>query len=118
MIQLNVLYGHPTDPAAFEAYYAGTHMPLAGRVLGPHVKAIYTTRCMPDQNGAKPAYYRVATLLFDSMDKVQQALGMPDGRAVVADLDNFATGGYTFLMGEVEGQAESGAGEPAAAASA
>ena len=118
MIQLNVLYGHPTDPAAFEAYYADTHMPLAGRILGPHVKVIYTSRCMPDQNGAKPAYYRVATLLFDSLDKVQQALGTPDGHAVVADLDNFATGGYTFLMGEVEGQAESGASEPAAAATA
>ncbi len=57
MMQFNVLYGHPTDAAAFEAYYASTHMPLAGRVLGPHVQAVCTTRCMPDQNGARPAYY-------------------------------------------------------------
>jgi uncharacterized protein (TIGR02118 family) len=107
MIQVNVLYGHPTDPDAFEAYYAGTHLPLADRVLGPHLQALYTTRCVPDQNGARPAYYRIATLLFEGMDKMQQALGSPEGHAAVADLDNFATGGYTFLMGEVDRQAES-----------
>lgn len=28
MIKLTVLYGHPVDPAAFEAYYFNTHMPL------------------------------------------------------------------------------------------
>jgi uncharacterized protein (TIGR02118 family) len=118
MIQFNVLYGHPADPDAFEQYYASTHMPLAGRVLSPHVRAIYTTRCMPDQNGARPAYYRIATLLFDSMDKLQQAFGTPEGQAVVADLDNFATGGHTVLVGEVEGQAEPSASQSAAAASA
>jgi uncharacterized protein (TIGR02118 family) len=118
MIQVNVLYGHPTDPDAFEKYYASTHMPLAGRVLGPHVKAVYATRYLPDQNGARPAYYRIATLLFDSMDKMQQALGTPEGQAVVADLDNFATGGYTFLMGEVDGEAEHSVSQSAAAASA
>jgi uncharacterized protein (TIGR02118 family) len=28
MVKLTVLYGHPDDPAAFEEYYANTHMPL------------------------------------------------------------------------------------------
>jgi uncharacterized protein (TIGR02118 family) len=118
MMQVNVLYGHPTDPDAFEAYYASTHMPLAARILAPHAQAIYTTRCMPDQNGGNPAYYRIATLLFASRDKMEHALGSPEGHTVVADLDNFATGGYTFLMGEVEGHAESTPSQAPAAASA
>src|SRR3982074_1704814 len=33
-IKLTVLYGHPTDPAAFERYYAGTHMPLVRKIQG------------------------------------------------------------------------------------
>ena len=118
MMQFNVLYGHPTDAAAFEAYYDSTHMPLAARVLGPHLQAVYTTRCMPDQNGARPAYYRVATVLFASTEKMQQGLGSPEGQALLADLDNFATGGYTFLTGEVEDQTESTPSPAAAAATA
>ena len=26
---LTVCYGHPTDPAAFDAHYTSTHVPLA-----------------------------------------------------------------------------------------
>ncbi len=52
------------------------------------------------------------------VETMQQALGSPEGHAVVADIANFATGGYTFLMGEVEGQAESTPSQAAAAASA
>ena len=37
---------------------------------------------------------------------------------IAADLDNFATGGYTFLTGEVEGQTESTPSPAAAAATA
>ncbi len=29
MIKLTVLYGHPTEVSAFEAYYTNTHLPLA-----------------------------------------------------------------------------------------
>jgi uncharacterized protein (TIGR02118 family) len=118
MMQVNVLYGHPTDPDAFEAYYASRHMLLAARVLGPLAQAIHTSKCMPDQNGARPAYYRIATLIFASKDKMEQALGSPEGHAVVADLDNFATGGYTLLMGEVDGHPEGAPSQGAAAATA
>ena len=29
---LTVCYGHPADPATFDAYYASTHVPLAADV--------------------------------------------------------------------------------------
>jgi len=32
MMKLIVLYGQPTDVAAFEAYYASTHMPLVLKI--------------------------------------------------------------------------------------
>ena len=32
MVKLTVLYGPPTDAAAFEDYYANTHLPLAAKL--------------------------------------------------------------------------------------
>jgi uncharacterized protein (TIGR02118 family) len=32
MVKTVVLYGHPTDPAAFEEYYANTHVPIAAKM--------------------------------------------------------------------------------------
>ena len=34
MIKLTILYGKPTDPAAFDEHYATTHAPLAAKVPG------------------------------------------------------------------------------------
>jgi uncharacterized protein (TIGR02118 family) len=31
VVKIIVLYGPPTDPAAFEDYYANTHVPLAAK---------------------------------------------------------------------------------------
>jgi uncharacterized protein (TIGR02118 family) len=31
---LTVCYGHPADPAAFDAYYTSTHAPLAEKIPG------------------------------------------------------------------------------------
>ena len=34
MVKLQVFYGHPKDPAAFEAYYHDPHTPIALKVPG------------------------------------------------------------------------------------
>ena len=34
MYRLSVLYGIPTDPRAFDAYYRQFHIPIAGRMKG------------------------------------------------------------------------------------
>ena len=34
MIKMTILYGHPTDDKAFEAYYANTHMSIALKMEG------------------------------------------------------------------------------------
>ena len=31
---LTVCYGHPADPAAFDAHYASTHVPLVEKIPG------------------------------------------------------------------------------------
>jgi uncharacterized protein (TIGR02118 family) len=98
MVKLVALYGHPTDPAAFEEYYANTHLPLVEKVAVPRTEA---TRIVGTPDGSPPANYRVFEMWFENMEQLQRALGSPEGQAATGDLPNFATGGVTILIGEV-----------------
>ena len=100
MIKLTALYGHPTDPAAFEKYYAATHMPLVMKMSGVlrHEKA----KVVGTPTGDKPPYHRMFEVWFESEAAMAAAMGSPEGKAMVADLANFATGGVTILISAVE----------------
>lgn len=100
MIKLTVLYGHPTDIEAFETYYANTHLPKASKMKGQ--LKIELTKFMGSPDGSKPAYYRMAEFWFSNSEAIQATMSSPEGQATAADLDNFATGGATFLIGTVE----------------
>jgi uncharacterized protein (TIGR02118 family) len=100
MIKVTVIYGHPESADDFERYYAGTHLPLAGKMRG--VARIELTKFAAGPDGAKPAYYRMAELYFPNEAQMGQALGSPEGKATVADLAKFATGGVTVMIGSVE----------------
>jgi uncharacterized protein (TIGR02118 family) len=100
MIKLTVLYGHPTDPAAFESYYASTHMPLVGTI--PGLAKTETTIFLPEADGSNASYYRLAELYFESSAALQSAMSTPQGQAAVADLANFASGGVKVMVGMVE----------------
>jgi uncharacterized protein (TIGR02118 family) len=100
MIKGTVLYAHPKDEDAFEKYYSQTHLLLVAKTHGV-VKAEYT-KFLPNPDGSAPAYYRMAELYFFGAAEMQQALASPEGQAMAADLQNFATGGVTIIFGEVE----------------
>jgi uncharacterized protein (TIGR02118 family) len=100
MIKATVLYGHPTDPEAFEKYYAETHTPIALSMKG--VAKMELTKFLSAPDGGKPAYYRMAELYFAGPAEMQQSMGSPEGQATAADLANFATGGVTMIIGAVE----------------
>ena len=44
---LTVCYGHPTDPAAFDAHYTSTHAPLAEKIPGLTSSRPWTARSRP-----------------------------------------------------------------------
>ncbi|HEY6540004.1 MAG TPA: EthD family reductase [Ktedonobacteraceae bacterium] len=99
MIQLTVLYGQPQDSAAFDRYYGGLHAALVQKI--PGLKGFTFTRPTPlSQQDAPP--YVIANLYFDSMAAFQAGLQSPEGQAVAGDLQNFASGGATLLVGEVQ----------------
>lgn len=100
MMKVTVLYGHPTSPDEFEKYYGGTHLPLAATMKG--VARIELTKFVAGPDGGKAAFYRMAELYFTTQAQMEQTLGSPKGRATVADLPKFATGGVTIVIGSVE----------------
>lgn len=100
MIRLLVLYGHPSDPAAFDAYYRDKHIPIARQMKGLVKWTIGKVAGTPD--GQPASYYYVADLYLDSREDFERLLASPEGQAAVADVPNYATGGVTFLYTEVE----------------
>ena len=92
---LTVCYGHPADPAAFDAYYTSTHVPLAEKI--PSMTS-YTYRHCASLDGSQPPYYLLAELSFPSHEAMGAALSSPEAQAATADVPNFATGGVTMFV--------------------
>jgi uncharacterized protein (TIGR02118 family) len=101
MVKLTVMYGHPTDPDAFEEYYAGTHMPIAGKMSG--FDRFEAAKVLGTPEGGKADFYRTAEIWWSSEEAMKQTLASSEGQATVADIPNFATGGVTVMVSAVEG---------------
>ncbi len=100
MIQLTVLYGHPQDPTAFDRYYREAHASLAKKI--PGLKGFTSTKPTSLAPQEQSPYYLIANLYFEHMGTLQVGLQSPEGQAAAGDLPNFATGGTTLVVGEVE----------------
>jgi uncharacterized protein (TIGR02118 family) len=100
MIRLLVMYGHPKDPAAFDRYYREVHLPIARKIRGFTRWTVGKVAGTPD--GSASPYYYFADLFAESREAMEAILASPEGRAAVADVPKFATGGVTFLYSEVE----------------
>jgi uncharacterized protein (TIGR02118 family) len=115
MAIVTVLYNAPKDTAAFERYYANTHLPLvvANQKEIGFVRADLT-RFVSTADGKKPTYYRQAELYFNSMDDLKKGTASPGFKKVADDLANFATGGVTGMIATASNAHEQGAtGTPA-----
>ena len=100
MVKLTVLYGHPANAEAFEKYYAQTHMPIAAQMQD--VRRIELAKVVGAPDGGRAPYYRMAELYFDDVDHMNRVLATPEAQKTVADLSNFATGGVTIMVAEVQ----------------
>jgi uncharacterized protein (TIGR02118 family) len=96
MAQVVVIYKTPKDAAAFDRYYAETHIPLARKMPGLRKFEISQG---PVASPAGPSgVHLVATLTFDNMSAVKAAFGSAEGKAAAADVANFASGGVDILF--------------------
>ena len=99
MAIVTVIYKQPKDTAAFEKYYADTHIPLVG-VNKDEIgfTRAELTKFASNLDGSAPALYRQAELYFPSMDALKKGTATPGFKKVAGDLGNFATGGLDALI--------------------
>jgi uncharacterized protein (TIGR02118 family) len=98
MVKLVVCYGQPQDPAAFDRYYAETHVPLVHKI--PNLRRFEAGKVVGTPDGSPAPYYYIAELSFDSGEELQAAMGSQEGQAAGADVATFATGGVTLMIAE------------------
>ncbi|MGY6758992.1 EthD family reductase [Klenkia terrae] len=92
---LTVAYGQPIDPAAFDAHYESTHLPLAQQV--PGVRNLRALQGASLDDSPAP-YHLVVELTFDSLEDLNAGLSSPQGQAAAGDVANFADGGATLFI--------------------
>ena len=95
-----VLYNQPKDPAAFEKYYAATHLPLVtakAKEIG-FSKAVLI-KFMDGADGKKAPHYREAQLWFPTEAALKAGMATDGFKAVAGDLKNFSSGGQIVLTG-------------------
>ncbi|WP_053382248.1 EthD family reductase [Leucobacter celer] len=93
MHKLTVLYPEPTDRAAFREYYLNTHLPLCAKLPGVQEITYSLDVCEPGEG----PYYAIFQATFADEAAMGAALSSPEGRAVEADVANYATGGVTVI---------------------
>ncbi len=96
MAQVVVTYKTPKDPAAFDRYYAETHIPLAKKL--PCLRKYQVSQGPVVSAAGASGIHLVAILTFDNMAAVQAAFGSAEGKATAADVPKFATGGADIVF--------------------
>lgn len=95
MIRTTVIYGTPTDPISFEAHYVNVHVPLVVKM--PKLKNYTFSKTRPSTSEGAPATFLIAFLDYETEADLNESLSSDEGKAAVADVSNFATGGVTLI---------------------
>jgi uncharacterized protein (TIGR02118 family) len=96
MARVVVMYKTPKDPGAFDQYYVDKHVPIAKKIPGLRK---YEVSNGPVATPAGPSgYHLVAILHFDDVAAIQNAFASAEGKAAVADVSTFATGGVDIFL--------------------
>ena len=96
MARLLAIYNTPTDKAAFDSYYFGTHVPLAKKIPGLTKYEVSSGPVMGMQGPSST--YLVATLHFESMAAIAKGMASDEGKATAADVPKFASAGVEILF--------------------
>lgn len=100
MHKLVVLYPPQPDMDAFKAYYVSNHLPLARKI--PGLKAMRHSFDIQTLEG-EATYGCIFEAEFDDGAAMGAGMGSPEGRAVAADVPNFAKVAPTLIHYAVEG---------------
>jgi uncharacterized protein (TIGR02118 family) len=66
------------------------------------IKHIELARGLGAPEGAKPAYYRITEIWFESAEQMFKVSTTPECKKVDDDVPNFATGGATVILSKID----------------
>jgi uncharacterized protein (TIGR02118 family) len=96
-MSLNILYANHPGARFDTAYYRGTHIPLAMKVMKAEHVILIEGVPMGD---AAPPYAMIAHFQFASPEALQSALANPAMAEVRADVPRFTDIKQTVMMGK------------------
>ena len=99
-VKLVVLYTQPDDADAFHQHYAGTHMPLVGKV--PGLLRTETGKVRAAIDGGEKTYCRVTELYFADQAALQAGFASDQGQATAADYQKIAPAGSRMFVVRVD----------------
>lgn len=99
MVKLIAMYKTPSDIAEFEKHYYEIHMPLIEKMPGLLKTEVSKISGMP---GQESKYYMMAEMYFENMDKLNESMASPEGKAAGKDLMSFAKDYVIMMFGEVK----------------
>jgi uncharacterized protein (TIGR02118 family) len=94
-MKLIALYRQPSDSAAFDRAYFGTHLPLLERVPG----LLRTSITRFSQTVTGEHFYLMAEMYFEDAERLKEAMNSPEMAAAGENLNTFAEGLVTLLFG-------------------
>jgi uncharacterized protein (TIGR02118 family) len=96
---LVIIYNHPEDASAFQDYLMNTHLPLVWQVPGIQSLIVHAGMVVPEF--VPGDIYQIGTVVFRSQAEMEDALASDAAQAAIADIGNFATGGFTSYLATV-----------------
>lgn len=98
---LQVLYPNADGTHFDYDYYVNTHLAMVGEAWGELLERTVVTKGMAGGPDTPPGFHAVATLVFNSGDAMQEAMGK--AAPLLADIPNFTDCQPQMLIGEVIG---------------
>lgn len=95
---VQVLYPVGDDTHFDYDYYTGTHLPMVGDVWGDLLDSTLVTKGLAGGPDTPPGHYLVASLVFNSGEAMQEALGKAG--PLLEDIPNFTNTKPQMLIGE------------------
>ena len=99
MVKLIAMYKTPSDIEEFEKHYYEAHMPMIEKMPGLLRTEVSKISGMP---GQESKYYLMAEMYFENMDKLNESMASPEGKAAGKDLMSFAKDYVVMMFGEVK----------------
>jgi uncharacterized protein (TIGR02118 family) len=71
-------------------------------IIIPNLQRYEAARVVATPDGSEPPYYRIFEGYFEDMEQLQSSMATPEGQAATNDIPNFATGGATVFISEID----------------